>query len=306
MSNVLPNAASFQGMIQTLQGFWGDWGCALLPPYDVEVGAGTFHPATVIRALGPRPWNVAFLQPSRRPGDGRYGENPNRVLRHHQFQVILKPSPTDVQDLAIQSFEKLGIDTRVHDIRFVEDDWESPTLGAAGLGWEVWCDGMEVLQFTYFQQVGGIPCDPVCAELTYGLERLALTLQGKESVYDLDWNGAPFPKKLTYGDIYHEMEVELSHYHFEEANIEDLRARFQMAETECAKLVQKRLPLPGYERCMHASHLFNMLDARGGISVMERAQMIARVRHMAHDCFKAWNSLQEDLEKNRRAQGEKS
>ena len=282
------NPQCFQNIIWVLEKFWGERGCAILPPYDVEVGAGTFHPATTLRALGPQPWRAAFVQPSRRPTDGRYGQNPNRVQRHHQFQVILKPSPDDVQDLALASFKALGFDLKAHDFRFVEDDWESPTLGASGLGWEVWCDGMEVLQFTYFQQVGGIACDPVCAELTYGLERVAMNLQQIENVHDLDWNGASGAEKITYGDIYHQMEVEFSHYNFEEASLPDLFKSFDSVEGACVHLLSKSLPLAAYDQCLHASHFFNLLDARGALSVAQRAQYIGRVRQLARGCFEAW------------------
>lgn len=279
------NPTCFQSIILNLQLFWAEQGCVILQPYDAEMGAGTFHPATTFRALGPDPWRAAFVQPSRRPKDGRYGDNPNRVQRHHQYQVILKPSPDHVQDLVLESFQRVGLDPQKHDIRFVEDDWESPTLGASGLGWEVWCDGMEVLQFTYFQQVGGIPCNPVCAELTYGLERLAMNIQEKENVYDLDWNGALGDQNMTYGDVCHPMEVEFSHYNFTAASVERLRQGFDMAEAECRDLIIQKLPLPAYDQCIHASHLFNLLDARGVISVAQRAQYIARVRHLARACF---------------------
>ncbi|MGL4426515.1 MAG: glycine--tRNA ligase subunit alpha [Alphaproteobacteria bacterium] len=282
------NPHCFQQIILNLQQFWANQGCVILQPYDSEMGAGTFHPATTLQALGPDPWRAAFVQPSRRPGDGRYGENPNRVQRHHQFQVILKPSPADVQQLTLQSFHAVGLNPEFHDIRFVEDDWESPTLGAAGLGWEVWCDGMEILQFTYFQQVGGIACNPVCAELTYGLERLAMNLQEVESVYQLDWNGAPGSHNMTYGDVYHEMEVQFSRYNFEEANPDMLWQAFDASEKECLALVEKKLPLPAYDQCIHASHFFNLLDARGLLSVAQRAQFIARVRHLAKGCFETW------------------
>lgn len=282
------NPSCFQNIIFSLQHFWSEQGCVILQPYDAEMGAGTFHPATTFKALGPDPWRAAFVQPSRRPTDGRYGDNPNRVQRHHQFQVILKPSPEDVQDLTLESFRRVGLDPKQHDIRFVEDDWESPTLGASGLGWEVWCDGMEILQFTYFQQVGGIPCNPVCAELTYGLERLAMNIQEKENVYDLDWNGAPGDQKMTYGDVCHPMEVQFSHYNFTGASVERLQQGFTMAEGECQDLLAQNLPLPAYDQCIHASHLFNLLDARGALSVAQRAQYIARVRHLARGCFEAW------------------
>lgn len=275
---------SFQEIIHILKDFWGRQGCAILEPYDVEMGAGTFHPATVLKALGTNSWRAAFVQPSRRPGDGRYGENPNRVQRHHQFQVILKPSPDNIQELYLESLFELGIDPELHDLRFVEDDWESPTLGASGLGWEVWCDGMEVTQFTYFQQVGGIPCERISGELTYGLERLAMNIQKVENVYDLDWNGAEGDKKLTYRDINHQMEVEFSAYNFQYADTSILLRHFEDAEAECRSLLDKGLSLPAYEQCIKSSHIFNLLDSRGVISVLERASYIGRVRAMAKGC----------------------
>ncbi len=275
---------SFQSLILKLQSFWADRGCVVLQPYDVEVGAGTFHPATTLRALGGEPWRTAYVQPSRRPTDGRYGNNPNRLQHYYQFQVLLKPSPGDVQDLYLESLFDLGIDPALHDIRFVEDDWESPTLGAWGLGWEVWCDGMEVTQFTYFQQVGGIECDPVSVELTYGIERLAMYIQGVENVYDLDWNGAG----VTYGDVFLQNEREFSAYNFEHADTERLLRHFTDAESECALVLEKDLPLPAYDQCLKASHLFNLLDARGVISVTERAAYIGRVRALTKACCEAW------------------
>lgn len=278
----------FQDMIARLQEFWGSQGCVLLQPYDVEVGAGTFHSATILRALGPDPWKACYVQPSRRPTDGRYGDNPNRVQQHHQLQVILKPSPANVQDLYLQSLKAIGIDPLVHDIRFVEDDWEGPTLGAAGLGWEVWCDGMEVTQFTYFQQVGGFECAPVSAELTYGLERLALMVQGLENFYDLDWNGAEGKQKITYRDVQLRVEQEFSKYNFEYANTIKLLRHFQDAEEECNTLLKHDLALPAYEQCIKASHLFNLLDARGVVSVTERPNYIARVRALAKACCAAY------------------
>lgn len=280
--------ASFQDIIQTLQNFWGREGCALLQPYDLEMGAGTFHPATFLHALGEKPWRAAFVQPSRRPADGRYGENPNRVQRHHQFQVILKPAPLDAQDLYLKSLEALGVNPRLNDIRFVEDDWESPTLGAWGLGWEVWCNGMEVTQFTYFQQVGGFDCNPVCVELTYGLERLAMMIQGVESIYDLDWNGAPGAAKLTYRDICWRSEKEFSALNFTFADTDALLRHFSDAEKQCQTLVAQNLALPAYDYCMKASHLFNLLDARGVVSVTERASYIARVRALSKACCVTW------------------
>jgi len=275
---------SFQALILTLQKFWADQGCVILQPYDVEMGAGTFHPATTLRALGPDPWRAAYVQPSRRPTDGRYGENPNRLQHYYQFQVILKPAPADSQALYLKSLDALGVDAGRHDIRFVEDDWESPTLGAWGLGWEVWLDGMEVTQFTYFQQVGGIECDPVSTELTYGLERLAMYVQGVENVYDLDFNGAG----VKYGDVFKRGEREFSAFNFERANTERLFAHFGDAEAECRALLEAKLPLPAYDQCIKASHCFNLLDARGVISVTERAAYIGRVRALAKACCEGW------------------
>ena len=282
---------SFQDLILALQQFWSDQGCLILQPYDMEVGAGTFHPATTLRALGPEPWNAAYVQPSRRPTDGRYGENPNRLQHYYQFQVIMKPSPADLQDLYLESLKRIGIDFENHDIRFVEDDWESPTLGAWGLGWEVWCDGMEVSQFTYFQQVGGFDCKPVSGELTYGLERLAMYVQGIENVYDLNFNG----KGVRYGEVFHQAEVEYSAHNFERADTERLFRHFEDAEAECASLLGEGsgnnappLALPAYDQCLKASHLFNLLDARGVISVTERAAYIGRVRTLARGCCTAW------------------
>ncbi len=281
-------APPFQELILTLQTYWARQGCVLMQPYDMEVGAGTFHPATTLRSLGPKPWNAAYVQPSRRPKDGRYGENPNRLQHYYQFQVLMKPSPANILDLYLGSLAALGIDVDNHDIRFVEDDWESPTLGAWGLGWEVWCDGMEVTQFTYFQQVGGLDVDPVAAEITYGLERLAMYVQGVERVYDLDWNG----KGVTYGDVYLQAEKEFSAFNFEHANTTRLFQHFKDAETECAALLEQKLALPAYDQCMKASHLFNLLDARGVISVTERAAYIGRVRALAKGCCEAWAASQ--------------
>jgi len=275
---------SFQALILKLQTYWAAQGCVILQPYDVEMGAGTFHPATTLRALGPQPWRAAYVQPSRRPTDGRYGENPNRLQHYYQFQVILKPAPADSQQLYLDSLLALGIDPKRHDIRFVEDDWESPTLGAWGLGWEVWIDGMEVSQYTYFQQVGGIECDPVSTELTYGLERLTMYVQGVESVYDIDYNGAG----VSYGDVFKRAEREFSAYNFEFADTEILFRHFQDAEKECKALLERRLPLPAYDQCIKASHSFNLLDARGVISVTERAAHIARVRALAKACCEGW------------------
>jgi len=275
---------AFQNLILRLHDFWSKQGCVILQPYDMEVGAGTFHPATTLRALGKDPWRAAYVQPSRRPTDGRYGENPNRLQHYYQYQVILKPSPEHSQELYLQSLETLGIDPLAHDIRFVEDDWESPTLGAAGLGWEVWCDGMEVTQFTYFQQVGGFECNPVAVELTYGLERLAMYIQGVENVYDLDFNG----QGVTYREVFHQAEKEFSSYNFEYASIDQLRKHFDDAEQECSSLLEKSLPLPAYDQCIKSSHLFNLLDARGAVSVTDRASYIARVRAMAKGCCEGW------------------
>jgi glycyl-tRNA synthetase alpha chain len=281
---------SFQFLILELQRFWAAQDCVILQPYDLEVGAGTFHPATTLRSLGPKPWRAAYVQPSRRPTDGRYGENPNRLQHYYQFQVIMKPSPLDIQELYLDSLERLGIDARAHDIRFVEDDWESPTLGAWGLGWEVWCDGMEVTQFTYFQQVGGFDCDPVSAEITYGLERLAMYVQGVDNVYGLNWNGAEGAAKVTYGDVFKQAEREFSAYNFEHANTDRLLRHFDDVEKECQALlaITPALPLPAYDQCMKSSHLFNLLDARGVISVTERAAYIGRVRALSKACCEAW------------------
>ena len=275
---------SFQELILTLQRYWADQGCVVLQPYDVEMGAGTFHPATTLRALGPKPWRAAYVQPSRRPSDGRYGENPNRLQHYYQFQVILKPSPDDILDLYLGSLRAIGIDTEKHDIRFVEDDWESPTLGAWGLGWEVWCDGMEVTQFTYFQQVGGIECAPVSGEITYGLERLATYIQGKDSVYDLDFNG----RGVTYGDVFLENEKQFSAYNFELADTDLLFEQFRQAQQECRKLIDAEKPLPAYDQAIKASHFFNLLNARGVISVAERQAYIGRVRELTKGCCEAW------------------
>ena len=275
---------SFQDIILTLHGFWAKQGCVILQPYDVEMGAGTFHPATTLRALGPKPWKAAYVQPSRRPSDGRYGENPNRLQHYYQYQALLKPSPDNIQELLLASYDAIGIDRRKHDIRFVEDDWESPTLGAWGLGWEVWCDGMEVTQFTYFQQVGGIACVSPSAELTYGLERLAMYVQGVENVYDLDFNG----QGVTYGDVFLRAERDYSKHNFELANTDMLARHFEDAEAECQALVAGLVAQPAYDQCIKASHLFNLLDARGVISVAERASYIARVRNLAKACAEAW------------------
>ena len=268
---------SFQQIILKLHEYWGNKGCAILQPYDMEMGAGTFHTATTLRALGPDPWKAAFAQPCRRPTDGRYGENPNRLQHYYQYQVILKPSPPDIQQLYLDSLAVIGIDPMLHDIRFVEDDWESPTLGAWGLGWEVWCDGMEVTQFTYFQQMGGFDCKPVSGELTYGLERLAMYIQGVDSIYDLDYNGAG----MTYGDIFLDNEKQMSEWNFEVANTETLFDLFNKAAAECENCLEKKLPIPAYEQAIKASHMFNLLQARGVISVQERASYMGRVRDLA-------------------------
>tara|TARA_R110002095_G_scaffold165349_1_gene143571 strand:- start:2300 stop:3235 length:936 start_codon:yes stop_codon:yes gene_type:complete len=280
------NAPSFQDLILRLQHYWASHGCAILQPYDVEVGAGTLHPATTLRSLGPRPWKAAYVQPSRRPGDGRYGENPNRLQHYYQFQVLLKPCPDNLQDLYLGSLDAIGIDRDLHDVRFVEDDWENPTVGAWGLGWEVWCDGMEVSQFTYFQQVGGQDVDLVSGELTYGLERLAMYVQGVDNVYELDFNGAG----LSYGDIFLEAERQFSAFNFEHADVDMLTRWFEDAANQCKALLalEKPLPLPAYDFCLKASHIFNLVDARGAISVAERASWIGRVRELAKGCADAW------------------
>ncbi|MXN66065.1 glycine--tRNA ligase subunit alpha [Stappia sp. GBMRC 2046] len=292
---------SFQGLILTLQRYWADRGCVVLQPYDMEVGAGTFHPATTLRSLGPKPWKAAYVQPSRRPTDGRYGENPNRLQHYYQFQVLLKPSPADLQDLYLNSLYAIGLDPKVHDIRFVEDDWESPTLGAWGLGWECWCDGMEVSQFTYFQQVAGFECSPVSGELTYGLERLAMYIQGVDNVYDLNYNGLEGDDKVTYGDVFLQAEQEYSRHNFEYADTEMLFRHFKDAEDECRRLLEAgakarderedgihKVVLPAYDQCIKASHAFNLLDARGVISVTERQSYILRVRELAKACGAAF------------------
>jgi glycyl-tRNA synthetase alpha chain len=279
-----PPAKTFQDLILTLQNFWAAQGCLILQPYDNEMGAGTFHPATTLRALGPHPWRAAYVQPSRRPKDGRYGENPNRLQHYYQYQVILKPAPENVQALYLESVKAIGLDPALHDIRFVEDDWESPTLGAWGLGWEVWCDGMEITQFTYFQQVGGIDCDPVSAEITYGLERLAMYVQNVENVFDLAFND-----RFRYGEVFLQNEKEFSAYNFERADTEILVRQFAEAEKQCQELLTgPKLALPAYDQCIKASHAFNLLDARGVISVTERAAYIARVRALAKGCCEAW------------------
>jgi glycyl-tRNA synthetase alpha chain (EC 6.1.1.14) len=267
---------TFQELILALEKYWADQGCIIQQPYDIEVGAGTFNPATFLRTLGPEPWNVAYVEPSRRPTDGRYGENPNRLQHYYQYQVIMKPSPLDIQDIYLDSLRSFGVNTLDHDIRFVEDDWESPTLGAWGLGWEVWLDGMEITQFTYFQQVGGIDLNPVCAEITYGIERIAMYLQGIDNVFDLEWT-----KGIKYRDVHHQGEVEFSAYNFEYADVEMLRKLFEMYEAESVKMAEKGLVLPTYDYCLKCSHVFNILDARGAISVTERTSYIGRVRNLA-------------------------
>jgi glycyl-tRNA synthetase alpha chain len=285
---------TFQGLILALQTYWSEQGCVLLQPLDQEVGAGTFHPATFLRTIGPEPWHTAYVQPSRRPTDGRFGENPMRLQHYYQYQVILKPSPDNIQDLYLNSLRYLGLDLLEHDIRFVEDNWESPTLGAWGLGWEVWLNGMEVSQFTYFQQVGGLECKPVSGELTYGLERIAMYLQGVNSVFDLVWAKTPHGA-VTYGDVYHQNEVEMSAFNFDEANVDFLFQCFDTYENECQKLIEKDLPLPAYEMVLKASHTFNLLDARHAISVTERQRYILRVRNLAKSVAEAYYQRRESL-----------
>ena len=275
---------TFQDIIISLQKFWVKYGCVLLQPYDLEVGAGTFHPATTLRSLGPNPWKAAYVQPSRRPTDGRYGENPNRLQHYYQFQVIIKPSPKNIKNIYLKSLSAIGIDVKKHDIRFVEDDWESPTLGAAGLGWEVWCDGMEITQFTYFQQMTGIDCKPVPVELTYGLERLCMFVQGQKNVFDVLWN----KEGVKYKDVFHQSEKEFSAYNFEHADIKILLSNFESAEKECKSLLNKKLALPAYDQCLKASHIFNLLDARGVIGVAERANYIDRIRELSKGSGKLW------------------
>ena len=279
---------SFQEIIMNLQKFWGKYGCIILQPYDLEVGAGTFHPATTLRSLGPKPWKAAYVQPSRRPTDGRYGENPNRLQHYYQYQVIIKPSPNNIKQTYLKSLSAIGIDVKNHDIRFVEDDWESPTLGAAGLGWEVWCDGMEITQFTYFQQMTGLECKPVPVEMTYGLERLCMFVQGKKNVFDLDWNN----EGVKYKDVFFQAEKEFSAYNFEFANTETLLKNFESTEAECKSLLDKKLSLPAYDQCLKASHIFNLLDARGVIGVAERTGYINRIRELAKGCGALWLSTQ--------------
>ena len=281
---------SFQEIIMNLQKFWGKYGCVILQPYDLEVGAGTFHPATTLRSLGPKPWKAAYVQPSRRPTDGRYGENPNRLQHYYQFQVIIKPSPNNIKQVYLKSLSAIGIDVKHHDIRFVEDDWESPTLGAAGLGWEVWCDGMEITQFTYFQQMTGLECKPIPVEMTYGLERLCMFVQGKKNVFELEWNN----DGIKYKDVYLQAEKEFSAYNFEFANTEVLLKNFETTELECKSLLDKKLSLPAYDQCLKASHIFNLLDARGVIGVAERTGYINRIRELAKGCGSLWLSSQND------------
>lgn len=285
---------TFQGMIAVLQQYWAEQGCVLMQPYDMEMGAGTFHPATFLRAIGPEPWRSAYVQPSRRPTDGRYGENPNRLQHYYQYQVILKPSPSDIQDLYLNSLKALGFDPLVHDIRFVEDNWESPTLGAWGLGWEVWLNGMEVTQFTYFQQVGGLDCRPVSGEITYGLERLAMYIQNVDSVYDLVWAHGP-TGPVTYGDVYHQNEVEQSRFNFEHADIPTLFGWFEDFEKQSQRLMEQDLPLPAYEHMLKASHTFNLLDARSAISVTERQGYILRIRELARAVAESYFASRERL-----------
>ncbi|OQX19904.1 MAG: glycine--tRNA ligase subunit alpha [Desulfobulbaceae bacterium A2] len=281
----------FQDIISSLQGHWAEAGCVLLQPYDMEVGAGTFHPATLLRALGPEPWRAAYVQPSRRPTDGRYGENPNRLQHYYQYQVVLKPSPADVQELYLASLRRFGLNLLEHDVRFVEDDWESPTLGAWGLGWEVWLNGMEITQFTYFQQAGSIDLKPITVEITYGLERIAMYLQGVDSVYDIAWN-----RDVSYGEIYHQAEVEFSTFNFEEASVNDLIHAFKTYEGEALRLVDRGLILPGYDYCLKCSHSFNLLDARKAISVAERTRYIGRIRNIARKVAEAYVRQREAMQ----------
>ena len=285
----IPDFQTFQETIFNLQKYWSKNGCVVLQPYDMEVGAGTFHPATTLRSLGPKSWKAAYVQPSRRPTDGRYDDNPNRLQHYYQFQVIIKPSPTNIKKLYLNSLKTIGINYKEHDIRFVEDDWESPTLGAAGLGWEVWCDGMEITQFTYFQQMAGIECKPVSVELTYGLERICMFTQQKKNVYDLEWNH----DGVKYRDVFHQAEKEFSAYNFEHANVENLFKIFDMLEQEAKSLIEKKISLPAYDQCLKASHIFNILDARGVISVAQRAEYIARIRDITKSVAEIWISTQD-------------
>ena len=284
VSKIKKKILSFQDTIFNLQKYWSKKGCVILQPYDLEVGAGTFHPATTLRSLGPKPWKTAYVQPSRRPTDGRYGDNPNRLQHYYQFQVLIKPSPKEIKKMYLNSLSSIGINHEEHDIRFVEDDWESPTLGAAGLGWEVWCDGMEVTQFTYFQQMAGVECKPVSVEITYGLERLCMFIQNKKSVFDLIWND----EGITYKDVFHQSEKEFSAYNFEYANTDNLFKIFEMLEEETKLLVEKKISLPAYDQCLKCSHVFNILDARGVISVAQRAEYIARIRELTKSIGKVW------------------
>lgn len=285
---------TFQALIHALQAYWSEQGCVIQQSYDMEMGAGTFHPATFLRAIGPEPWRAAYVQASRRPADGRYGDNPNRLQRYYQFQVLLKPSPADMQELYLQSLQRLGLEPLVHDIRFVEDDWESPTLGAWGLGWEVWLNGMEISQFTYFQKAGGLDCKPVSGEITYGLERIAIYLQNVDNVYDLAWTDAG-AGPVSYGDLHHQDEVEMSSYNFEKADTKSLFRRFDECEAQCAMLVKEGLPLPAYEQVLQASHIFNLLDARRAVSVTERQRFILRVRASARATAQAYYDKREQL-----------
>ena len=284
----LKSFISFQDTILNLQKYWSKKGCVILQPYDLEVGAGTFHPATTLRSLGSKPWKTAYVQPSRRPTDGRYGENPNRLQHYYQFQVLIKPSPKDIKKMYLNSLSSIGIKYEEHDIRFVEDDWESPTLGAAGLGWEVWCDGMEVTQFTYFQQMAGMECNPISVEITYGLERLCMFIQGKKNVFDLIWND----EGVLYKDVFHQAEKEFSAYNFEYANTDKLFKIFDMLEEEAKSLIEKKISLPAYDQCLKSSHVFNILDARGVISVAQRAEYIARIRDLTREIGKIWVETQ--------------
>jgi len=295
VSSLNNDLSTFQGLILALQNYWSEQGCVLLQPLDLEVGAGTFHPATFLRAIGPEPWKAAYVQPSRRPTDGRYGENPNRLQHYYQFQTVLKPSPANIQELYLDSLRHIGLDLLEHDVRFVEDNWESPTLGAWGLGWEVWLNGMEVSQFTYFQQVGGLECRPVTGELTYGLERIAMYIQGVKSVYDLVWAKAPDGSVVTYGDVFHQNEVEMSEFNFDHANVDFLFSSFDTYEAESAKLIEKNLALPAYEMVLKASHVFNLLDARHAISVTERQRYILRVRNMSKAVAATYYACRESL-----------
>jgi len=288
VSKIKKKTLSFQDTIFNLQKYWSKKGCVILQPYDLEVGAGTFHPATTLRSLGPKPWKTAYVQPSRRPTDGRYGDNPNRLQHYYQFQVLIKPSPKEIKKMYLNSLSSIGINHEEHDIRFVEDDWESPTLGAAGLGWEVWCDGMEVTQFTYFQQMAGVECKPVSVEITYGLERLCMFIQNKKSVFDLIWND----EGITYKDVFHQSEKEFSAYNFEYANTDNLFKIFEMLEEETKLLVEKKISLPAYDQCLKSSHVFNILDARGVISVAQRAEYIARIRDLTREIGKIWVETQ--------------